>query len=52
MSKITYNDELIAEIKEVIHVWEESEPDKPIVLVKADYLAERSITDNIKSESG
>lgn len=26
-------------------------PDIPITIVKADYLAERSITDNIKSES-
>ena len=31
--------------------WKANNPDIPIVSIKADYLAERSVTDNIKSES-
>jgi hypothetical protein len=55
MEGLSYNDDLIAEIQKVVSDWETAHPDPApedvIVLVKADYLAERSIEDNIKLES-
>ena len=51
MSGFDYNQALISDIQTVIANWEASHPDTPIVKLKADYLAERSVTDNLKSES-
>ena len=48
---LEYNQVLIDEIQQVIKDWEEAYPDIPVKQVKADYLAERSIEDNIKLES-
>lgn len=51
MEGISYNDVLMEQIKGVKAQWEKDYPDIPFKQIKADYLAERSIEDNIKLES-
>lgn len=51
MEGIDYNDELIGQIRQVVADWNSAHPEEPVVPLKADYLAERSIEDNIKLES-
>ena len=46
-----YNEVLVKEIQWVVGNWTQDNPDIPIKPMKADYLAERSIEDNIKLES-
>ena len=48
---ISYNEPLMTDVKKVLSDWATAHPDEPVVTVKADYLAERSIEDNIKLES-
>lgn len=50
MEGLDYNQDLIDNIQMVISTWE-SKSSVPIKPMKADYLAERSIEDNIKLES-
>ena len=46
-----YNQELIDQVQAVVADWKTNNPNDPIIPVKADYLAERSIEDNIILES-
>ena len=46
-----YNQDLVDKVQSFIKTYQEEHPDETIVLLKADYLAERSIEDNIKLES-
>lgn len=48
---LDYNEDLIKQIQDFKKSWTEEYPDDEFVLLKADYLAERSIEDNIKLES-
>lgn len=50
MEGLEYNKELVAELTEFMTYWNTTYPDFPLKLTKADYLAERSIEDNIKLE--
>ena len=51
MEGIDYNEYLIGNVTAVINEWKAAHPLSPIIPLKADYLAERSIEDNIKLES-
>lgn len=51
MEGIDYNWDLVYELRNLTANWTQQYPDKPIKQVKADYLAERSIQDNIELES-
>ena len=51
MEGIDYNEYLIGNVTAVINQWKAAHPLSPIIPLKADYLAERSIEDNIKLES-
>ena len=46
-----YNDYLVGNVTEFMANWTRDHPDEPMVPIKVDYLAERSIEDNIKLES-
>jgi len=48
---LTYNMDLVNELQTFIKDWEAKYPDEPIKMMKADYLAERSIQDNIELET-
>ena len=51
MDGIDYNWDLVYELRNLTANWTKAYPDKPIKPMKADYLAERSIQDNIELES-
>ena len=51
MDGLDYNQELIELVHNVTTNWTNTYPDVPIEMMKADYLAERSIQDNIELES-
>lgn len=51
MEGLDYNKKLVEEIEFIYLNWTATYPDIPIELMKADYLAERSIQDNIELES-
>ena len=51
MEGLDYNHELIEKLQDVVSRWKTLYPDVPIEPMKADYLAERSIQDNIELES-
>lgn len=51
MEDITYNMDLVNELKAFLKQYKIDNPDEEIKLMKADYLAERSIQDNIVLES-
>ena len=51
MDGLDYNHELIEKLQDVVSRWKTLYPDVPIEPMKADYLAERSIQDNIELES-
>ena len=51
MEGLDYNEKLVEEISFIYANWTATYPDIPIELMKADYLAERSIQDNIELES-
>ena len=51
MEGIDYNYDLIGNVTAILAEYKAANPDVDIIEVKADYLAERSIEDNIKLES-
>ena len=46
-----FNQQIIDEVNDVINTWKATYPDEPIIPIKADYMAERSIEDNIVLET-
>lgn len=51
MEGLSYNQDLINAVKDIVDNWSDVWPDQEYILLKADYLAERSIEDNIVLES-
>ena len=51
MEGLDYNEDLVNNITTIVNDWNTAYPDQPLKMMKADYLAERSIEDNIKLES-
>lgn len=51
MEGLDYNMNLVNNITAIVEKWNEDYPEQPLKMMKADYLAERSIEDNIKLES-